>query len=52
MHTYSMLAHGTSSERSFRIAILFSQSDSFVLLELTMSEMKLGQLWGHSCLAI
>ena len=37
---------------SLRMIMLFSQSVSFVLEALTMSEMKEGQLCGHSCFTI
>ena len=40
----------TSSERSFKMIMLFSHSVSFVFDALTMSEMNDGQLCGHSCL--
>jgi len=38
----------TSSLRSFKIAMLFWHSDSFVLLAPTMSVTKLSQFFGHS----
>lgn len=41
-----------SSESSFKIIILFSQSDRLVLDDSTSSVMKLGQLCGHSCFRI
>ena len=36
----------------FRMLMLFSHKLSFVLLEATISGIKLGQLCGHSCLII
>lgn len=41
-----------SSERSFKITMLFSHSERLVLDDSTSSVIKVGQLCGHSCLRI
>jgi len=42
----SALNSKISSERSLRMTMLFSQMERLAAEEVTISEMKVGQLWG------